>query len=253
MTRAKKLKRAIRTRGRKTGERYAAARRHVLAARERKKSDRGSAAPGRPAALKPSAPRPSVGGAVSDAAARKRTGHGLDHWFAVLDAFGAVKRGHSAAARHLSDDHGVDGWFAQGITVAYERARGLRAPHQRMSGLYEVSVSKVLEAPVEEVANAIARAERRARWLQASEPLAQGLEAALSGPEARKVAVRPGKDARLRYPTDGLTIEIRVTAKPGGRSSIVAQSMKLPNAKAVDTYREAWRAAFEALRTHLSG
>ena len=77
-------------------------------------------------------PKPAVAptrGSVTDEKAREKTGHGLDHWFAVLDRFGGVEKGHSASARHLHDDHGVPGWYAQGITVAYERARG--APHGR--------------------------------------------------------------------------------------------------------------------------
>ncbi|HEX7779978.1 MAG TPA: hypothetical protein VF424_12085 [Vicinamibacterales bacterium] len=65
---------------------------------------------------------------------RAKTGRGLDHWFEVLDRFGAVEKGHTAAARHLYDAHGVDGWYAQGITVAYERARGVRGVNQRRDG-----------------------------------------------------------------------------------------------------------------------
>ena len=90
-------------------------------------------------------------GSVSDATSRAKTGHGLDHWFAVLDAFGAVERGHTAAARHFYDTHGVPGWHAQGITVAYERARGVRAVNQRRGGDYEMSVTKVVAAGSREV------------------------------------------------------------------------------------------------------
>ena len=82
-------------------------------------------------------PKPAVAptrGSVTDEKAREKTGHGLDHWFAVLDRFGGVEKGHSASARHLYDDHGVPGWYAQGITVAYERARG--APHGRAGSLH---------------------------------------------------------------------------------------------------------------------
>jgi hypothetical protein len=87
MTQAKKLKKAIRARAKKTGERYTAARRHVLAARQRKSAG--------------TAPRPrtSSGGTLSGARTLDRTGHGLDHWFKVLDAFGAREKGHTAAGR----------------------------------------------------------------------------------------------------------------------------------------------------------
>ncbi len=254
MTQAKKLKKAIRARAKKTGERYAAARRHVLAARERK-SARTRPAPRPPVRKKAAAraPSASASGAVSDAKVRARTGHGLDHWFEVLDRFGAAQKGHTAAARHLAKDHGVDGWYAQGITVSFERARGLRAANQRMSGYYEVSISRVVNAPLERVAEALARPAERAAWLRGCDPaIEKGLREAQSGEGARTVRIRAGKDAHLRYPADGKTIEIVVLAKPGGRASIVAAVTKIRSASAMEAQRAAWRRAFEGLKAHLA-
>ena len=151
MTRARALKQVIRARAAKTGERYTTARRHVLkdlqqttvpAARLRSTTAPRAAAAG------------SSKGSVSDAKSLEKTGHGLDHWFDVLDRFGAVDKGHTAAARHLYDVHHVDGWYAQGITVAYERARGVRALNQRCDGGYQVSVSKVVAAETTDVIKA---------------------------------------------------------------------------------------------------
>ena len=140
MTRARALKQLIRSRAAKTGERYTTARRHVLASLPPRVDK--PAAPAKAERVEPRAAK----GAASEATIRQRTGHGLDHWFDVLDRFGAVQKGHTAAARHLATDHGVPGWYAQGITVAYERARGVRAVNQRCDGEFEVSVSKVVNA-----------------------------------------------------------------------------------------------------------
>src|SRR3954470_3986785 len=129
MTRARALKQIIRARAVKTGERYTSARRHVL--------NELRLQPPAPAVTKPAADRAPVAtprGQVSDATARAKTGLGLDHWFAVLDEFGGVCRGHTALAKHLFADHGVPRWYCQGITVAYERARGARAVNQRRDG-----------------------------------------------------------------------------------------------------------------------
>jgi len=65
---------------------------------------------------------------MSDDAIRERTGRGWDEWFALLDAWQAASRPHPDVARWLRDEHGVDGWSAQSVTVGYERARGLRTP-----------------------------------------------------------------------------------------------------------------------------
>ena len=163
MTRARALKQVIRARAAKTGERYTTARRHVL-----KDLQQGTALPARPRST--TAPQAAAAGTskggVSDAKSLEKTGHGLDHWFDVLDRFGAVEKGHSAAARHLYEAHHVGGWYAQGITVAYERARGVRAINQRCDGEYEVSVSKVVAADTTEVIKAFTEARQRRRWVE---------------------------------------------------------------------------------------
>jgi hypothetical protein len=250
MTQAKKLKKAIRTRARKTGERYTAARRQVLLAREKQRGPRApaprqSVAPGRAAA-----PRPRR---MSDASITKATGHSLAHWFDVLDAFDVRQKGHTAAATHLYDAHKVPGWHAQMITVEYERERGLRAANQSCAGDFQVSVSKTVPVSVAEVAKAIGETRRRAQWLAAAdEGLARRLNAALEGPKARQVAMKRDDYARLRYPWDGGTVEIRINAKPRG-ASVVADNGGLPDAAAVERRREQWRTALESLKSHLTG
>jgi hypothetical protein len=256
MTTLKKLKQAIRARASKTGERYAAARRQVLLARRRRTSPsaRPAGAPqpearGESVRLKPA----PVRGAVSEAAVLKKTGHGLEHWFGVLDRFGAGAKGHTGAAEHLYETHGVPGWHAQGITVAYERARGLRAVNQSCTGRFQVSASKVVMVQVSEVAAAINDARRRKHWLAAADPgLAQALNSAFSGSKPRSVALKTAEYARMRYPWDGATVEIRITGKPKGGASIVADNKDLQRAELVEVRRAQWRAALASLQAYLS-
>jgi hypothetical protein len=254
MTTLKKLKQAIRTRARKTGESYTAARRQVLLARRKRTSPTTRPVARTTAASAPPAKRTAVRGAVSDAAILKKTGHGLEHWFAVLDRFGAAHRGHTGAAEHLYEAHGVPGWHAQGITVAYERARGLRAVNQSGTGTFQVSASKVVPATVPEVADAFNDPRRRARWLAAADPdLARALDAAFAGAKPRSVVLKTREYARLRYPWDGSTVEIRINGKPrGGGASVVADNKDLAQAELVERRRGQWRAALESLRTYLS-
>jgi hypothetical protein len=63
---------------------------------------------------------------ISEEAVRAKTGVGWDEWFAILNAWNAPERGHTASARYLREEHGVDPWWAQSITVRYEWERGLR-------------------------------------------------------------------------------------------------------------------------------
>ena len=261
MTLQKKLKKTIRARSQKTGESYTAARRQVLLAREKAET------PEQPAPLvvqeppvaqpiqeTPAPPaKPPSRGQVNDEAARKKTGHGLDHWFAVLDAFGGATKGHTAAAAHLYKDHGVPGWYAQGITVAYERARGLRDVNQSCTGTFQVSVSKTVPAPVAEVVDALRSPERRAAWLKDADPaLVQALDAAFTGDKPREVKTKGNDYAWLRFPWDSHTVVIYINGKPKG-ASVVADNSGLTNPDLIEQRRAQWKVALAGLQRYLAG
>jgi hypothetical protein len=237
MTRDRKLKKAIRTRAKKTGESYAAARRQYL------KPARAADVPA------PTTPRRGM----TDAVSLKATGQPLDHWFRVLDAFSQGRKDHTAAVRHLYDDHHVPGWYGQGITNAWERLRHGRVQNQTCNGDFSVSVSRVVEGGVAAVAAAVADRARRARWLAQADPaLVRALAAALDGGKSKGLKQASDARARLRFKWDGHTIELRVDAKAGGKTSVVADNMELPDLAAVEARRAAWRGALDGLRAYLA-
>ena len=158
MTKQKSFKSRVRARMDKTSESYTAARRQLLA-----KSTPEPDAPADqavPVVDAPGARRP-----YSDEVIRANTGHSWDEWFVLLDGWGAAERPHAEIARWVHQEHGVGGWWAQGVTVAYEQARGLRAPGQRRGGHFEVSASKTVAVPVERLYEAFADPAVRERWL----------------------------------------------------------------------------------------
>lgn len=251
MTQAGKLKSTIRARAAKTGESYTAARRQVLLAKV-VPAIKSPAAHPRPVA----APIAGVGrtpdrsrvprGELSDRTARKSTGHGLDHWFGVLDAFGKT-HGHTRAAEYLYAEHKVQAWHAQMITVTWERARGLRQENQSCTGTFQVSVSRVVAATPRFVVDFINDPATRRRWLASATPaLRKAFEEAIAAGKTMEMK-KPGY-ARMRYKWLSSVVEIRITGKPGGKSSLVADSSDLPDANAVSVRREAFAQALDALR-----
>jgi hypothetical protein len=252
MTQQKKLKKAIRARSRKTGESYTAARRHIVEA------GRKTSTPAGPIAAPAVAPAPGRGGTkvrtrTGEAGLIKKTGHGYDHWFAVLDAFDAPAKGHTASAAHLYRDHGVPSWHCQMVTVAYERERGLRAMNQSCAGDFQVNISKVVPASVADVVDVLRSPRRRAAWLKAADPaLGRALEAAVTAANPRQVKVRDSSLARLRYPWGGEAVEIAIMGKPNGRTSVVASMTKLAGPDEVEERRAQWREALEGLKGYLT-
>ena len=247
MTRAAALKKIIRTRAAKTGECYTTARRHVL-----NELQQQSASPRDTARATRTAPAAPSRGSVSDATAIEKTGHGLSHWFDVLDRFGAVEKGHTAAARHLHDTHHVPGWYAQGITVAYERARGVRALNQRGDGAYEVSISKVVEGSAVDVIKAFSKTVRR-RWMtDVNASLVNALATALDSRTSKGFVVRPDGQGRFRYKWDGTTVQFYLLPKTADKVSVVVTNTQLSRAAMVDERRAQWRAALKALAERLA-
>jgi hypothetical protein len=248
MTRARALKQVIRARAAKTGERYTTARRHVL--------NELSARAAFPAPVLKSGPKPvpavTVKGGLSDAKAREKTGHGLDHWFAVLDRFGGVEKGHTASARHLHDAHAVPGWHAQGITVAYERVRGVRVANQRCDGEYEVSVTKMIAANAADVIKAITDGRLRKRWTaHVDADLAKALAAGLADPTSKGVVVRPDGLGRFRYKWGDTIVQLYLVPKAGDKVSFVVTNSKLAGSAMVESRRALWRGTIDALARHV--
>jgi len=248
MTRARALKHTIRARAAKTGERYTTARRHVL--RELNQRSEPAAAIAVALQTKPAA---SSKPTMSEASVLKKTGHDLAHWFGVLDRFGAVEKGHTAAARHLYETHGVDGWYAQGITVSYERERGVRGVNQRSDGAWEVSVSKTITASTAQLVKAFSDARKRTEWSGEADPkLAGALAKGLADKESKGWVMRPDGLARFRYRWDDTIVQLYATAKPGGKIALTVQHTKLANAADVERRRGQWKTAFGLLADYFN-
>lgn len=85
------------------------------------------------------------------AAIERATGTPLAEWTARLDAAGARELGHREIARLLVDRHGVEEWWAQGVTVAYEQVVGLRVVGQTCEGDFAVSASRTVPGDMDAV------------------------------------------------------------------------------------------------------
>src|SRR5262245_39510968 len=121
----KDFKRLVRTRMKKTGEAYAAARTQLLRSKPSPK----------PTPV-PKADFAALAG-MSDAAVKEKTGRTWAGWVATLDRAGAHEWPHAKIAQYLSKECAVPPWWSQMVTVGYERIKGLRAVGQRRDGAFE--------------------------------------------------------------------------------------------------------------------
>lgn len=217
MTRQKSFKRLVRARMEKTGESYTAARAQLLAADEPK------------ATAGPTLP-------MSDKAIRRRTGRGWEEWFDLLDDWGAAARPHKEIARWLADQHAVDRWDAQAVTVSYERARGLRAVGERADG-FAITASKTVAVPVDRLWEAFVDESLRERWLP-DDQLRQ------------RTASKP-RSARFDWGDGTTRVNVGFTAKGEAKSAVALEHERLAGAQESERMKAFWRDRLAALKEAL--
>src|ERR1700752_4836054 len=169
---------------------------------------------------------------MSDEAVEAKTGKTWSRWFKHLDAAGAKKMTHQEIVAHLHDKHGVRPWWTQMVAVTYEQARGLRDVHEKPSG-YEVSVSRTVAAPISKAFKAGTDESTRKRWLPAPITI-------------RKATTN--KTLRINWDDGKTSVAASFLAKDPKKCQVVAQHMKLPDAKAAAKMKKFWGEALDRLK-----
>jgi hypothetical protein len=239
MPRNKDLKRLVRARMSKTGESYTAARAKVV-------SQSSSVPPvaARPAvatrvALAPREPRVNHAelAGMSDDAIKAKTGRTWVRWVGALDHVGADKLAHRDIAALVSQQLEIGAWWAQAVTVGYERIKGLRARGQRRDGSYEANKSRTYNVPVATLFAAWANTRTRRRWLDG------GIGRVRTSTRERSMRL----DGR-----DGTIVSVGFTAKGPGKSAVAVEHSKLRDAESARAVKQYWSERLDALGTLLA-
>ena len=173
---------------------------------------------------------------VSDASVHKATGKSWDEWFALLDAWQGTTHNHTEIARHVHETYGIDGWWAQSVTVGYERARGMRALHERPDG-FSMNASKTFPVPVERLFAAFVEQDERERWLEAV--------------ELRNRTNQPHKSARFDVLPGETRLAITFVAKGPRKAVAQLQQDRLGSAEEVARWKALWKDQLAQLASFL--
>ena len=214
MTTQQSFKRRVRARMEKTGESYTAARAQLL-------------------------PEPEWEARISAEKVRERTGHTWNEWFKLLDAWGAAEREHRDIAAWLGAEHGVPGWWAQGVTVEYEKARGLRPHGGDRDGTLNVSASKTVAVPVERLYEAFADLELREQWLP--------------GAPLRERTAQAGRGIRYDWGDGSTRVISYFTAKSEAKSTVAISHERLPDRESAERMKTYWGERLAVLKAVLEG
>ncbi|HVV09834.1 hypothetical protein [Amycolatopsis sp.] len=163
------------------------------------------------------------------ATVRARTGRDWDDWFAALDEWGAAERSHGEIVDWLGTQ-GIGNWWAQHVTVEYERARGLRAPNQARGGGFSATASKTVAVSIERLYDAFTA------------------DAVHAGATVRTAT--PPKSWRADWP-DGTRLAVGFVSKGGGKAQVALAHEKLADTAAVARSKALWQERLAALKALL--
>ncbi len=245
MTRQQSFKQLVRARMAETGERYTTARTAILAG---PRPGRGGGAPpaspsrradGRSSGAPVATTSPFAPLVISDEAVRERTGRGWEAWFDLLDGWGAAEMAHRDIARRVAAELAIDnlGWYAQAITISYERARKGRQLGQRTDG-FSAGASKTVAADVDTVRRHFLDAGPRAAWLGEA--------------DLRPRPTRAATSMRFDWGDGPSRVHVTLSPKADGRTAVSVEHARLADAEDAAARTGFWRERLTALAARVA-
>ncbi len=167
---------------------------------------------------------------IADHKLVKATGRGWNAWVAIIDTGPAAGKDHTTIADWVKAETDiVSWWWAQAVTIGYERITGLRLPGQMKDGTFTVSRTRTLETDLTRARDVFEDSAR----LAASMP---GLGLARSSKPGVKTPRFLAADA-AQTPLGRVTF----TADPatsGARLTVTHEN--LPTAQAAEAWKAYW-------------
>jgi hypothetical protein len=162
-----------------------------------------------------------------------KTGRTLENWFSLLEDRGCAVLPHKAIADYLHGEHGVDYWWAQTLTVEFERHIGRRVKGQTSDGLFQLGIRRTLAVPLSELWILIT--ERGELWQDKDGPAG----------EDRYSTFKEGSHFRMAW-TDGSwkshsILQIRILPGKKDRNSVLSiHQEKIPDIQSRERLKEHW-------------
>lgn len=133
----------------------------------------------------------------------------------------------------MADEHGIDGWSAQSVTVSYERARALRTVGEHVDG-FAVTLSRTVAVSVDRLYQAFLDRSLRKRWLP-------------DGKLSVRTATEP-KSVRFDWDDGQTRVNVGFTAKGEAKSTVALEHARLANAEEAERMKIYWRARISTLK-----
>lgn len=168
---------------------------------------------------------------MSNAAVAAKTGRSWKDWVKALNAAGAAEMAHREIAR-LLHKIGVGDWWAQMVTVGYERLTGKRERFEKAGGRFTANISRTFDAPASKLFAAWTDEAERRRWLPDVEIT------------IRKATAN--RSIRVNWPDDTRVV-IMLYSKGRNKCVLTIEHEKLENAADVAKRKLFWKGRLDLI------
>lgn len=162
---------------------------------------------------------------ITDATLKKKTGKSWQAWITILNSANAHHLSHQQIADYLFNQHKLDSWWTQIITVGYEQHQGKRERYQKPDG-YEISISKTIHTTPSTLYHAWINEEVRKTWLSESITI-------------HKTTFN--KSIRITWIDEVTNLNVDFYAKGENKSQVVVQHCKISDAKLAEEGKQFWK------------
>lgn len=202
----------------------------------------------------PSAVRPDPH-SPSDERVLAATGRTWNGWFALLDDAEAASKDHKGIVSIVAAAGGANAWWQQTVTVAYEKARGLRSTvGETADAGFQVGVRRTLPLSSEVAWHHLVEGPGRADWLGPIEDFdpTPGATFQCDDDTVGDVrSVQPGRRLRLTWQPVGWTRSstLQLTVQPKDDRCVVAiHHERLADERTRHEMQQRWTKLLDSLR-----
>lgn len=184
---------------------------------------------------------------ISNEAVLKATKKTWDEWGKLLDESGGKKLNHRELVQIVTDTGLVSPWWAQMVTVGYEKSRGLRVLGQTADAGYQIGVQKTINLPADILWKEMLLGSLLPIWLNDSSNFKpevgyKFIAGSISGEvrtldERKKIRMRY-QDAKNQKPT---TLQLYFMPSGQDKTSLRFHQEKLASQKERQRMKEYWQ------------
>lgn len=182
---------------------------------------------------------PKQRGRMSEETIREKTRKKSAEWFQILDKAGASAWEHRQIAAFLGKEEKVSPWWAQMLSVAYERERGIRQRFQKCDGRFSASASRTMNVPLSKLFAAWAEEKLRRKWL--------------AGADLEVTTITKDKYFRAKWDGGKSRLSVGFYAKGTAKSQVAVDHEALADSAQCLRMKRYWSDALDRLQVKLKG